>query len=190
MDTIDVIPSFLGTERRNSILQVLDSPTLSWAPSEALAKTGRGNVFQLATDADRQTPQMMNIKSIFAAIVYAKLAQRWHLLDPNSLRVQVFPVKMTAGEDTFQLPHVDHSGNDIPLVTAIYYAHLEDVVGGELLVYPEGARGESGDYPRHVHPVLDTLVAIRGNRVHAVAPLLGGSRTSLVCNFYSQSDGA
>lgn len=185
---------FLGEARRQRFEDLLNSVELSWENSQRLGFAGRGDVRQLAGQAERESTRASVMQQVITSLVYDEIAPLG-LPAPEDLIVNAFPVSMTGALDcpAAQLPHRDSSADGRrPVVTAIYYVSACQVTGGELLVLPPGE--ETAEYPDWealrrtaqiiVPPHVDVLAVIDGNAVHAVAPLTGGTRTSIVCNFF------
>lgn len=176
-------PSFLGELRRLVVLQMLDAPTLKWARSDTLGRTGSGKVWQLADRAQHSAPEMVSLSRFLAGAVHAELQVKrpGALPDVDLTTTQVFPVRMKGSRDDppEQHTHRDRAMGRTPSVTTIYYPDVQHAEGGDLVLFDEW-KLETG----RIEPVADLLVAINGNTLHAVEPLVGGVRTSVVVNFY------
>lgn len=180
------IRGFLGEQSRRRLLNLLEDAALEWKRSGELGRAGIGSVLQLASEAARDEPAMIEVTTLMASWVYEAVEGHMPgaLPAPHDLDVQVFPVRMTGcrQEPPSQSAHRDSAGGVHPAITAISYLLVEDVVGGELVLFDE----ESSDGPTtSIRPATGDLIVIAGNRLHAVAPLLSGSRVSMVTNFYS-----
>ncbi len=185
---------FLGGTQRERFERLLDSGDFSWESSQKLGFAGRGDVRQLAGKADRESPRASVMQQTIASLIYDELAPLG-LPAPEELTANAFPVRMAGAprRPAVQLPHRDSSASGRrPVVTAIYYVAARQVAGGELLVLPPAA--EAAEHPDWkalrdtariiVPPREDALAVIGGDVVHAVAPLTGGTRISIVCNFF------
>ena len=88
-------------------------------------------------------------------------------------------------DPAYQVPHVDSAASfkASPLVTFVAYLEVEKAIGGELVAYEMEGQNfkETGRY----FPLVGSVVAMRGDQIHAVSPLLEGKRVSIVVNFYS-----
>jgi hypothetical protein len=132
-------------------------------------------------------PEMVQLSRVMASLVYDEIVRTGcaRLPEPALLTPQVFPVRMKGNphDPPWQSPHRDRNEDRVPAVTALYYLRVDDATGGELVLYDD-AGGENGS----VSPVTDQLVVIPGCQTHAVRPLTGGYRVTVVTNFYAAPD--
>lgn len=181
---------FLGEELRAGILDLLRSPQLQWARSDALGRTARGTIAQLAGRESHERPDMVRIASTLATAVYEELAAKAAAVLPlppsEDLVPQVFPVWMTGSNDDppQQWPHRDRAGDVSPLLTALYYPLVSGAVGGALVLHDDNDQ----TVIERIMPATDLLIAIPGRQVHSVEALTAGERATLVTNFYSLSN--
>jgi hypothetical protein len=184
-DRVHLRPNFLAPADVLRVISALDRLSASWIDSGALALLGRGGTSQVrATDLMAQAP-LDELRSLLAPAVLRWVQSRgFGFATPPTL--QLFPVRMIGSEETpaYQEPHVDSYGADAgpPVCTNVYYARATAASGGELVV-AKGA-GADLDDPIVVTPQANTLATFPGARVHAVRPLRGGERLSVVINFY------
>ncbi|WP_158684527.1 2OG-Fe(II) oxygenase [Amycolatopsis orientalis] len=177
------VAEFLGERRRSDVLQLLSSPSLEWERSDRLGRTTFGRMWQLANSAMHKRPEMIQLSTLMASVVYDEMRRYMPALLPDSANLipQVFPVRMegNAEEPPAQWAHKDEARGRHPLATSLYYAEVENVTGGALALHDS-----SGEVCTRVHPVADQLVAIAGDQVHSVEPLTTGKRITVVTNFY------
>jgi hypothetical protein len=140
-------------------------------------------MWQLASAAMHRQPAMKQVSALLASVVYEEVRRTLPVLlpDPEHLVPQVFPVRMEGNPDDppTQLAHRDGQGGPCPVATSLYYAQVENTVGGALALHDD-----SGAVRACVRPASDLLVVISGDQVHSVEPLTAGSRTTIVTNFY------
>lgn len=126
---------------------------------------------------------MATLSRFLAAAVHTELRSALPDLSAavDDLVPQVFPVRMRGSrhDPPHQAAHLDHSHGETPTVTSIYYPEVLYTEGGALVLFDEDGLPQD-----RVEPVSDLLVVMDGRTVHAVEPLVGGRRTSLVVNFY------
>lgn len=177
------VAEFLGERRRSDVLRLLSSPGLEWERSDRLGRTTFGRMWQLASSAMHKRPEMMQLSTLMASLVYDEMHRSMPdlLPDPVHLIPQVFPVRMEGNteEPPTQWAHKDEAQGRHPLATSLYYAQVENVVGGALALHDS-----SGEVRTRVHPMVDCLIAIGGDQIHSVEPLTAGSRITVVTNFY------
>jgi len=126
---------------------------------------------------------MTTARIVMASLCYAATAELFELPAPERLEPQVFPVRMCGSrtDPPHQAPHVDGRDGVPPIVTAVYYADVHGVEGGQLAVGRTPNR-------RLITPTTDTLVAFSGDTEHEVLGLRAGYRVSVVCNLYAAVD--
>jgi predicted 2-oxoglutarate/Fe(II)-dependent dioxygenase YbiX len=172
----------LGETRRRHLIAAVAGEADAWGRSDSLGHTGHGaGARQLAPDAGHyRSPQMTTVRIVMASICYAATADHFDLPAPERLEPQVFPVRMRGSltDPPHQDPHVDGRDGVPPIVTAVYYADVQETDGGQLAV---------GQPPNRqlITPTTDMLVAFPGDTVHEVLGLLAGYRVSVVCNLYA-----
>ncbi|WP_280381666.1 2OG-Fe(II) oxygenase [Nocardia wallacei] len=132
------------------------------------------------------TSEMRQLSALFASAVFNELAKSTipSLPDPSNIIPQVFPVRMEGNTEDppMQIPHIDGEPTRHPLITSLYYAHVEGITGGSLLLH------ENPDtVTARIVPQTDNLTAILGNQLHSVEPLTKGTRITVVTNFYADS---
>ncbi|WP_034274373.1 2OG-Fe(II) oxygenase [Haloechinothrix halophila] len=183
MKALHQVADFLGAKRRGDVLQLLGSPDLAWQRSDALGRTTSGRMWQLAKSDMHRQPAMRQLSVLVASVVYDEVtaALPATLPPPEDLVPQVFPVRMDGNPDEppTQMPHRDGEGGPSPIVTTLYYAQVENAVGGALVLHDD-----SGTVRARIQPASDKLVVIGGRQVHSVEPLTAGRRTTIVTNFY------
>jgi hypothetical protein len=179
--------ALLGPARRKRVLELLGSPALRWELSAALGRTTSGPMWQLADRESHRTAEMREVAATLAGAVYDLVSDRLPdlLPPPDQLSPQVFPVRMTGGEDDppQQWPHEDGVDGRRPVTTAVYYPRVRGTVGGALRLH-----GSDGTLEREVTPAEDHLVVMTGDQTHSVAPLTAGERLTVVVNFYTGGD--
>lgn len=172
-------PALLGATRRAQLVETIHAADAQWARSDSLGHTGRGAVEQLAPSVGYASAELTTIREVMASLCYEAAADTFELPSPNQLAPQVFPVWMhgSPSHPPSQRAHVDNRDGVNPLVTAVYYAQLSGIDGGEILI---------GTGPDNVllQPAEDDLLAFPGQTIHAVRDLRAGRRLSVVCNFY------
>lgn len=180
---------FLGDQHRHALLRLLASPTLEWTRSASLGHTGIGRMWQLSDPSQHRVPEMVRLSTIIASAVYVEVECKLPHLLPAAEDVvpQVFPVRMRGdrADPPAQQPHCDHRNGAVPVVTSLYYADVQDVVGGALLL-----TDDCGVVRHQIDPVPDQLLVIEGKQRHAVEPVLAGMRTTIVVNFYRADQGS
>lgn len=171
------------------IAKLLKSPTLRWSQRQSQAAAGRGSVLQLAGPEQHDAESMELVRSIMLSMAWRFAGPLLGGRTPEEIVPQIFPVLMLGDKwsPSSQLPHrdtVEWSGREVhPIFTLIYYFLLDDIVGGELLIVDDVEDG--GISVRStIAPVFDHVVILPGNQLHAVAPLLSGTRGSIVTNLY------
>lgn len=186
MTRIVHVSGFLGERRRRRLLGLLDDQSLAWRRSGELGRTGSGSVLQLASEAARDVPAMKEVTASMASWVYQAVEchRPGALPPPDHLDVQVFPVRMTGclQEPPSHSAHRDTTGSAHPVITAISYLIVEGAVGGDLLLFNDDVNAGP---TTSISPATGDLVVMDGDQLHAVAPLLSGSRVSVVTNFYT-----
>lgn len=177
------VAKFLGERRRSDVLRLLSSPGLKWERSDRLGRTTFGRMWQLASSAMHKRPEMMQLSTLMASVVYDEMQRStpYLLSDPATLAPQVFPVRMEGNteEPPTQWAHKDEAKGRHPLTTSLYYAQVENATGGALALHDS-----SGEVRARVNPTADQLVSIDGDQVHSVEPLTAGTRITVVTNFY------
>jgi len=171
-----------GDDRRCRLVSLLSIEDPAWARSDVLGHTGHGpGTRQLPPASGRyHSPQMTTLRSVMASVCYSATKGLFDLPLPGHLDTQVFGVHMTGTpvDPPRQGPHVDNRDGVPPLVTAVYYADVQDVDGGQIAV----GRGVL----RHLLTLMtDTLIAFPGDTTHEVLAVRAGHRLSVVCNFYA-----
>lgn len=181
------VTGFLGERRRADVLRLLNSPDLEWERPDRLGRTTSGRMWQLANSDMHYRPEMIQLSTLMASVVYNEIQRaRPRLLpDPGEAIPQVFPVRMEGNTDEppTQWAHKDEARGQHPCVTALYYAEVENVIGGALALHHP-----SGDVHTSVEPVTDQLVVIAGDQTHSVEPLTAGNRITVVTNYYKAAD--
>lgn len=185
---MNVHEGVLGEERCQLLLELLSSPEVKWArPSGRFAS--RGNTLQLAGPEEHDRAAMVRVSTLVLAGFFPLVENRACIKNLPRLSPQVFPVHMEGSRENppYQEPHVDSAILDgrrtTPLVTIVYYAAAEGLLGGELVLF-EGQLGDHREVER-IEPVVDRAVVLPGATLHAVAPLFKGRRISVVLNIYS-----
>lgn len=183
MVVLHEVSGFLGEKRRAAVLRLLQSPTLKWERSDRLGRTTSGRMWQLANSAMHRRPEVMQLSTLMASIVYDEVHRTMPDLLPDSSRMvpQVFPVRMEGNDEEppAQRAHQDEAGGRNPLVTSLYYAAADSTVGGALALHDDQGRIRA-----RVSPTADQLVVIGGRQIHSVEPLTTGRRITIVTNFY------
>jgi len=173
-------PGLLGSIRRRRLVESLNRVSTVRARSSDLGRTGRGTMEQLVPGTDDYcSAELATLRQVVASVCYNAVATAFALPEPAGLAPQVFPVWMTGSVEAppSQHPHVDNRDGQTPLVTTVYYAHVSDTDGGEIVI------GVGAD-ELVFSPVEDELLAFRGDTLHAVQELRAGHRLSVVCNFH------
>jgi predicted 2-oxoglutarate/Fe(II)-dependent dioxygenase YbiX len=174
----------LGDTRRAHLLDLVNSPTLQWERSDVLGRTTAGRMWQLANSAMHRQPEMVSLATLMASVVYEEIGHSVPglLPAPERLVPQVFPVRMegNTAEPPTQWAHRDGVDGRHPLVTSVYYAQVDDTVGGELVLHDDDGRAIV-----RIQPTADQLVVIDGRQTHSVEPLTAGERLTVVTNFYA-----
>lgn len=133
------VNGFLGERRRADVLRLLNSPDLEWERPDRLGRTTSGRMWQLASPDMHHRPEMIQLSTLMASVVYDEIqrARPGLLPDPSEAVPQVFPVRMEGNTDEppTQLAHKDEARGQHPCVTALYYAEVENVVGGALALH-------------------------------------------------------
>jgi 2OG-Fe(II) oxygenase superfamily len=163
--------------------------------SEGSAAAGE-SVFQLASREIHSSSSMTVLRKFVASRVYEFVSPVFDLPRPEELAVQLFPVRMKGRRDNapHQRPHRDgfalNPGRYVrPIVTAVYFLDCHELAGGELILYDRNDNLCAFEILAVIRPTTDSLVAMSGDIYHSVKPLINGSRTSIVTNFYADAPG-
>ncbi len=184
-----VRPNFLTPFALVEVLDALDRLSASWAGSKDAGLLGRGQTGQIRVAGPEAEAQLDKIRLAVApaTLQWVKSCGFVFRAPPH---LQLFPVRMVgdAKAPAYQEPHVDShpSRPGPPICTSVFYARVQDVVGGELAVATADASADAlalAD-PILIQPKPNALVSISGDRVHWVKPLYAGERVSLVINLY------
>jgi predicted 2-oxoglutarate/Fe(II)-dependent dioxygenase YbiX len=186
---VQIFPSAFPDGCAALIANLLRDPTLYWSARSDPLSASRGPVLQLLNAEQHENAVMEAVRNII-------LRHAWHYAEPflngklpEDLIPQIFPVMMVAAKNDspLQLPHRDSFESDgivsFPLITLIYYHSVEDLTGGELLIFDEV--GSAPCIVQKIQPEINHLVVLDGKQLHAVSPMISGRRGSVVTNLYA-----
>ncbi|HUO12868.1 MAG TPA: hypothetical protein VMU37_08945, partial [Caulobacteraceae bacterium] len=166
-DGIFIRRDFLSPFALAKVLAAFDRLAPRWTDSESLGLLGRGGASQLRADDIAARAQLDQIRAVLAPAAL-QWARSCGFRFPPQPYLQMFPVRLvgSAERPAYQEPHLDSDVGHArpPICTNVFYARAHQVQGGELAA----KRGADLAEPVTVAPTPNTIVTIRGDRVHWV----------------------